>query len=58
MEKGFCAKLVWNLGGLGMGSFLMGVVAAVLIAVGAAVVLSNYVPDAASTAFSTQGVRI
>jgi hypothetical protein len=41
-----------------MGSFLTGVVAAVLIAIGAAVFLSGYVPDAASTAFSTQGVRI
>jgi hypothetical protein len=41
-----------------MASFLMGVVAAVVIAVGAAVVLNGYVPDAASTAFSTQGVRI
>jgi hypothetical protein len=41
-----------------MGSFLMGVVAAVLIAVCAAVVLNSYLPDAASTAFSTQGVRI
>jgi len=41
-----------------MGSFLVGVIAAVLIAVSAAVVLNSYVPDAASTAFSTQGVRI
>jgi hypothetical protein len=41
-----------------MGSFLMGVVVAVLIAVCAAVVLNGYLPDAASTAFSTQGVRI
>jgi hypothetical protein len=41
-----------------MGSFLAGVIAAVLIAVSAAVVLNGYVPDAASTAFSTQAVRI
>jgi hypothetical protein len=47
-----------NLGGFDMGSFLVGVLVAVLIAVSAAVVLNGYVPDAASTAFSTQGVRI
>ena len=41
-----------------MGSFLVGVLVAVLIAVSAAVVLNGYVPDAASTAFSTQSVRI
>lgn len=41
-----------------MRSFLAGIVVAVLIAVGAAVVLTGYVPDASSTAFSTQGVRI
>ena len=41
-----------------MGSFLTGVIVAALIAVGAAVLLYNYVPDASSTAFSTQGVRI
>ena len=41
-----------------MGSFVFGVVAAVIIAVGAAVALNAYVPDAASTAFSTQGVRL
>jgi hypothetical protein len=41
-----------------MGSFWVGVVAAVLIAVCAAVVLNGYVPDAAATAFSTTSVRI
>ncbi len=41
-----------------MGSFFTGVIAAVLIAVGAAVVFTGYVPNLSSTAFSTQGVRI
>jgi len=41
-----------------MGSFLIGVIVAVILAIGAAVVLDSYVPDAASTAFSTQAVRI
>jgi hypothetical protein len=41
-----------------MGSFVMGVITAIVVAIAAAVVLYGFVPDAASTAFSTQGVRI
>jgi len=41
-----------------MRTFLVAVVAAVLIAGGAALVLNSYVPDTAAGAFSTQGVRI
>lgn len=38
--------------------FVAGCLAAVLVAVVAAVVLRNLVPDTSSRAFSTQGVRI
>ena len=41
-----------------MRAFLAAVVAAVLIAVGAALVLNSYVPDTSAGAFSTTGVRI
>jgi hypothetical protein len=42
-----------------MRAFLLGVVAALLLAVGAAVVLnSGYLPNSASTVFTTTGVRI
>ena len=41
-----------------MRTFLVAVVAAVLIAGGAALVLNSYVPDTSAGAFSTQGVRI
>ena len=41
-----------------MRTFLVAVVAAILIAAGAAIVLSNYVPDDSARAFSTQSVRI
>jgi len=42
-----------------MRAFLLACLAAVLVGAGAAVVLnSGYLPNAASTVFSTQGVRI
>jgi hypothetical protein len=42
-----------------MRAFLIACLAAVLIATGAAFVLNNnYIPNSASTVFSTQGVRI
>jgi hypothetical protein len=42
-----------------MRAFLLACLAAVLIAVGAALVLnSSYVPDSASSVFSTPAVRI
>lgn len=42
-----------------MRAFLTACAAAILIAVGAAVVLnSSYVPDASVSVFSTQGVRL
>lgn len=41
-----------------MRTFLVACLAAIVIASGAAFVLNNYVPDASSSAFSTQGVRI
>jgi hypothetical protein len=41
-----------------MRTFLVACLAAVLIAVGAAFVLNNLVPDTSAGAFSTQGVRI
>jgi hypothetical protein len=47
-----------NLGGIAMWSFLTACLAAILIAIGAAIVLGNYVPNSSSSAFSTQSVRI
>jgi hypothetical protein len=42
-----------------MRAFLLGIVAAAVIAVGAAFVLnSGYLPNSASSVFSTTGVRI
>jgi hypothetical protein len=42
-----------------MRTFVVACIVAVLLAVGAAAVLnSNYVPNASSSVFSTQGVRI
>jgi hypothetical protein len=41
-----------------MRTFFFACLAAVLIAVGAAYVLNNLVPDTSAGAFSTQGVRI
>lgn len=42
-----------------MRTFLAACLVAILIAVGAAVVLnSGYLPDSASSVFATQGVRI
>ena len=41
-----------------MRTFIFAVIAAVLIAAGAAVVLNTYVPDTSAGAFSTQAVRI
>jgi len=41
-----------------MRSFVVAVLAAVLIASAAAVVLNTFVPDSSAEAFSTQGVRI
>jgi hypothetical protein len=41
-----------------MRTFLVAVLAAVLIASAAAVVLNTYVPDSSAEAFSTQSVRI
>ena len=41
-----------------MRSFLVACLAAILIASGAAIVLNNFVPNSASSTFSTQGVRI
>lgn len=41
-----------------MRTFLVACLAAILIAICAAVVLDNYVPNSSSGAFSTQGVRI
>ena len=41
-----------------MRTFLWAVVMAVVLAAMAAFILNGYVPDASSTAFSTQGVRI
>lgn len=41
-----------------MRAFVLGVVVAVVLAVGGAVVLTNYVPDSSARAFSTEGVRI
>lgn len=41
-----------------MRSFLVACLVAILIAIGAALVLDNYVPNASSSAFSTQSVRI
>jgi hypothetical protein len=47
---------IWE--GMQMRTFLVAVVAAVLIAGAAAFVLNTYVPDTSAGAFSTQGVRI
>lgn len=41
-----------------MRTFLVACLAAILIACGAALVLTTFVPDSSSSAFSTQGVRI
>jgi hypothetical protein len=41
-----------------MRTFLVAVLAAVLLAGAAAVVLNTYVPDSSAGAFSTQSVRI
>jgi hypothetical protein len=41
-----------------MRAFLIACLAAILVAIGAAIVLNNYVPNASSNAFSTQSVRI
>lgn len=41
-----------------MRTFLVACLAAIVIAVGAALVLGTYVPDTSSRAFSTQSVRI
>ena len=42
-----------------MRSFLLGIVAAAVIAVGAAIALnSGYLPNSASSVFTTTGVRI
>lgn len=41
-----------------MRSFLIACLAAIVLAAGAAVVLNNYVPNSASSAFSTEGTRI
>ena len=41
-----------------MRTFLVAVVAAVVIAAGAAIVLNSYVPDTSASVFSTEGVRI
>ena len=41
-----------------MRTFVVAVLAAVLIASAAAVVLNTFVPDSSAEAFSTQGVRI
>jgi hypothetical protein len=41
-----------------MRTFLVAVLAAIVIASAAAIVLNTYVPDTSARAFSTQGVRI
>jgi hypothetical protein len=41
-----------------MRAFLIGCLAAVLLAVCAAVVLNRVIPNASQTVFSTEGVRI
>jgi len=41
-----------------MRTFLVACLAAIVIAVGAALVLNTFVPDTSSSAFSTQAVRI
>jgi len=41
-----------------MRAFIVAVLAAVVIAAGAAIALNNYVPDTSAEAFSTQSVRI
>jgi hypothetical protein len=41
-----------------MRTFIVAVVAAVLIAAAGAIALNTYVPDTSAEAFSTQGVRI
>jgi hypothetical protein len=41
-----------------MRSFLVACIVAVALAVGAAVLLNSYVPNAASTVYSTSGTRI
>lgn len=41
-----------------MRAFLFAVIAAMIVAAGAAIILNSYVPDAASRVFSTEGVRI
>ena len=41
-----------------MRTFLVACFAAVILAAGAAVVLNSYVPNSASTIFSTSGTRI
>jgi hypothetical protein len=41
-----------------MRSFVIACLAAIILAIGAAVVLNNYVPNSASSAFSTTGTRI
>ena len=41
-----------------MRTFVVAVLAAVLLASAAAVVLNTFVPDSSAEAFSTQGVRI
>jgi hypothetical protein len=41
-----------------MRAFLIACLAAILIAIGAAVVLNNYVPNSSASTFATQSVRI
>lgn len=41
-----------------MRTFIVAVVAALLIAAAAAITLNTYVPDTSAETFSTQGVRI
>jgi hypothetical protein len=41
-----------------MRTFLVACLVAILIAIGAALVLDNFVPNSSSSAFSTQSVRI